>query len=70
MNLHFGNEDTSTGMFEELYYENLNSKAKHNLKKYEKDISFLNRWFIFKKQPEKLGTVKIKVKRSPRTAKK
>ena len=69
MNLQFGNEDTSSGLFEDLYYQNLNNKAKHYLKDYEKEISFLNRWFIFQKQPEKLGSMKIKVKRSPRTKK-
>lgn len=69
MDLQFGNEDTSSGLFEDLYYQNLNNKAKHYLKDYEKKISFLNRWFIFQKQPEKLGSMKIKVKRSPRTKK-
>ncbi len=69
MDLQFGNENTSSGLFEDLYYQNLNTKAKHYLKDYEKDISFLNRWFIFQKQPEKLGSMKIKVKRSPRNKK-
>jgi hypothetical protein len=63
-----GDEGKSTGLFSELYDNYLSSGEFGELSSYEKNISFLNRWFIFKKVSNKQDRVKLKVERPKKRA--
>lgn len=69
LSLPVGREGYSTGLFADVYENDLKGQAKFPLSDPEKKVSFLNRWFIFQKKKEKLGKIKIKIERTPRKKK-
>ncbi len=60
-NLPVGKDGFSTGFFKDWYEENLKGNANYILSKDEKEISFLNRWFIFKKKDLFITNEKVKI---------
>lgn len=60
-NIPVGKDGMSTGFFKDWYEENLKGQGNYILSEDEKEISFLNRWFIFKKRDIVISDEKVKI---------